>query len=81
MKELISMIVTIFNAELAFVQLFIIISNQMEMNLEFILMEDGSKIRQERSVKNSKIGILAIRPSSTGKMSIVLPSMRATISL
>ena len=75
------MIVTIFNAELAFVQLFIIISNQMEMNLEFILMEDGSKIRQERSVKNSKIGILAIRPSSTGKMSIVLPSMRATISL
>ena len=81
MKELISMIVTIFNAELAFVQLFIITSNQMEMNLEFILMEDGSKIRQERSVKNSKIGILAIRPSSTGKMSIVLPSMRATISL
>ena len=56
MKELISMIVTIFNAELAFVQLFIIISNQMEMNLEFILMEDGSKIRQERSVKNYKSG-------------------------
>lgn len=81
MKELISMIVTIFNAELALVKLFKYISNQTDMNLEFILMEDGSKIRQERSVKNSKIGILAVRPSSTGKMSIVLPSMRATISL